>query len=57
MTPHTQPNKPVLSPANIGEALLRLQVATDDELRQWDRRLPAEIRRFNAERARQVEAA
>jgi hypothetical protein len=52
--PKTQPAKPVLSPATFGIAVLRLAAASDDELREWDRRLPAELRR---ERIRRSKAA
>ena len=56
--PHeTQPAKPVLSPATFEEAVLRLRIATDDELAEWDKRLPAELERFYAARIEQEHAA
>jgi hypothetical protein len=54
MPNNTQPTKPVLTPATIEDAILRLARATDAELAEWDRRLPAELRRWYAERARQA---
>lgn len=40
--------KPVLTPATFAEAVLRLAVATDAELREWDKALPKELRRYYA---------
>lgn len=44
MTQTSQPQKPVLSPATFPDAVLRLAAATDDELREWDRALAAELK-------------
>lgn len=52
--PHsnTQPAKPVLTPASFPDAVLRLAIATDDELREWDRGLAAELKRhYDGEQA------
>lgn len=53
----TQPAKPVLSPATFPDAVLRLAVATDEELREWDRNLNAELRQHVAEQRQKQEAA
>ncbi len=43
---NTQPARPALTPATFPAAVLRLAIATDAELAEWDRRLPAELKRF-----------
>lgn len=52
-----QPAKPVLSPATFPDAVLRLAVATDEELREWDRNLNAELRHHVREQRQKQEAA
>jgi hypothetical protein len=47
----TQPATPVLTPANFPIAVVRLARATDAELAEWDKRLPAALEQDARERA------